>query len=382
MNEGRKIKFVFILVAVFLLVSASGVYYFYQQKLQQQILQEYRGMITTYQAISKEEVDFEKANRDLESFLNQYAGKLPPREEGWTRVLWADTLSEIEPKKRTEILKAVANSSAYPVDIRATAINIIVDDYEINFINRNRLTQDIFSGSFENLLTTSNGDVTLAVRKLNEQSFNLYPNAVADFRIAKWYADELVKNPALPEQAKTEYHKLINQYIGFGDRTLAQYGDTFTPQRRALMYELRARVLYLSRGDPEEVDRLFKLALQALNTPSPDIFSIQELARIRFYYGVFLMRNKLSTPEQIQALLLPIYEYLATPQDAEKRNVRMVSFLIAARDAQVKNYPFTDFNKSDIENLQKFYPEFSALIEVLDLKEYLKDHPLEAYLSP
>ncbi len=383
----KKINFVFasILLLLLLAIAGIGVYYYQSQKesAERQAHEEYQKVTQEYEALTRTNVNFNEASKELEAALERYPDGVVSRSRGITKIMLGDSLSEIDPQKGTEILKEVARNSEYPADIRARAINFIVNDYELNFIDRDFAVHVIFTGdNFEKLLTESNGDEELAMRKLNEWSSALSPGVIANYRIAKWYADHLYRSPTMPEDKKTELTIKMNEHVSFGDTLLSRYKNIMAPQRIGLAYELKARIIYLSGGDTSEADEFYKLAIETYLLPPQNIFQTVYLTRSSLYRVAFLTRNYgVEREEYIKRILNHYYEYLSVPQAPEKRNVRLVSFLIAARDSKQMDYPNVDFNRTDIENIKKYHPKFGALIDTLDLKEYVKGHPIETQLK-
>lgn len=370
-----------IVVGISAFVIGGGIYY-YQKHFLPSLTPREEGLkiVRQYQSMSTEEVNFQKASENLEALLKRYPN-MPKREEAWTKILWASSLAEINPTQSIEILKGVVIDSLYPDDIKAAAINFIIGDYETNFIDQEFLKREIFKGPpFGDLLVNAAGDVELAFLRLNEQSDKLFPaNVIANYRIALWHAEQLSRDISASNDKKTELLNKINQHLAVGDNSLVLFGDTLIPQRKALAYELKARTLNLSGNDKKEVEKFFNMAIQTLRS-SQNVFHSVAIARVALFHAAFLTKNNLINSEELKEFLKPLYDYLSVLPEPRKRNVRLVSFLIAARDSTNTSYPYPDFNKADIENISKLYPELGGVIQKLDFQTYIQGHPLEEWM--
>lgn len=380
-------KIIIGVLLVVLAIAGAGVYYWQYQKTptdEQVTHKAHINVLQEYRAVDSQNVDFFKISRDFEEAFIRYPTAFDSKEsEAISKIAWADSLSEIDRKKGIVILKEVALNPEYPNKFREKAIRFIVNDYELDFIDSGFAEQNIFTGEFfENFLIDADGDVKLAIRKLNEWGNSLFPGIITSYRIAKWYASQIYQNQSLSDTEKNSLLNKMNEYVAMGDNFMQQYGDRMLRQRQGLAYELKARIIHLSAGDKEQADKFFKMSMQAYmqayESPLDNVYQIVYRARHRLYYAAFLARNYgVDRTEDIQRLLKPIYDYLSVFQEPRQRNVRMVSFLIAARDSTSADYPFIDFNKTDIEAIKKIYPEFGAIIDKLDFLEYIKGHPLE-----
>jgi hypothetical protein len=391
-------KTIWIIAPITALLGGVGGFYLYQYALENQraleeravadralALSEFRQVVVYgYGEIRPENVDFLQAGRELEALLNRHQDTLPPLERSTTKIMLADSLSEIDRARGAAILKEVALNEAYPAGSRALAISFIVNDYELDFIDRDFAEKELFTGPvFGDLLREANGDVELAVRKLNEWAVAIFPyEIIARYRIARWYAAELYKNPQMPTAQRLEFQGQVNRYLAEGDRLLERFKNVMPAQRLGLAYELKARATYLSGGSVDEAGRLFRLAAEAYLGPPHNIFQMVYLMRSGLYHAAFLQKNYgPARAEEIRAILGHYYRYLATPRPPPERNVRLVSFLIAARDSDRPDYPAVDFNRAVLDSLFEIYPEFEVVVNGLDLKEYVKGHPLEAQLG-
>lgn len=339
-------------------------------------LQQSSGLIGEYHAMNSNTVDFVALGKKLNESVEKIKQEDYSFEEGALKIMAADSLSEVDRKKGTALLKSVAKEERYPSFIRATAIQFIINDYELDFIDREFPKKEIFTGpDFEKFLKDENGNIELAIRKLSEHSFSIFPTATAAHRIGKWYASQLSIG-GLSQTEQNEFKKKVQEYLVLGDKLLNERKNILSPKLRGLNYELRARILDLSGGNKDEVKTLFEKSLAAYLEPPMNIFQTVYIARSNLYYAAFLMRNNKSAREIFQ-ILESHYQYFVSPQPPQKRNIRLVSFLIAARDATEPNFPYPDFSRTDIENIKKFHPPFGEIITSLNLKEYIKGTPLE-----
>lgn len=371
--EVSSVKKYIIVVATAILLLAGGGFYYYSTQPQRRFEEITQKVIN----FTPENADFVQASNDLESLLS--SSKLSLEQRAFAEVMLGDSLSEIDRNRATQLLKDIARNPEYQAGLRARALTYIADHYELDFIDENFAKEAIFTGEiFENFLLEAGGDERLAMRKLNEWSNALFPNVVANYRIAQWYGSEIGKVSS--EDEKRELRDKMTAYLAEGDRLFSEYKDRLTPNRIGIVLEAKARALHLA-GKREEAKRFFQMAIAEYLRPPRTIFQVVHLAQTKLYYVAFLARNYGTTrAEEIRSVLQPMYNYLSTPQPPEKRNVRLVSFLIAARDSKSPHYPAPDFNKNDIELISQIYPEFGLLINKLNLAEYVKGHPLESYI--
>lgn len=368
---------------VLLAVLVGGLFFYKTYRVQKAAYDAYQKTVANYKALKPGATDFVSVGSEFEAILGQYPGVLSKRDESIAKIMLADSLSEVDRKRGTDILKSVARDESYPADKRANAILFIVNDYELDFIDRNFAEREIFSGPvFEDFLREANGNVELAIRKLNEWAIDIFPNEIIGrYRVAKWYAAELYKNPDMPELQRAEFLGQVNRYLAAGDQLLERYRDLIPIQRQGLAYELKARSIYLSGGPISEAEQFFKLAIETYRQPPQSIFQRVYITRSSLYYASFLaLSYGRVRADDIRAILKYYYDYLVTQHSPLERNVRLVSFLIAARDSDSIDYPAVDFNNNDLQRLYQFYPELEPVIDSLKLKEYIKGHPLEQQL--
>jgi len=372
----RKSLVIALLAALILVVGIGGTIFYYNKPEQKASRIQEKFFSTTPQ-----NVDFFTTAKNMANFLENSSSFISPETEGEIKVLLGNSLSETDRQRGTELLKEVARNPKYSNAVRVRALTYIADHYGLDFTDQNFAKEVTFIGdSFGNLLSESGGDVGLAMRKLNEWSNTLLPNLTATYRIALWYAEEVYKNKSLSLEEKAVLLKQMDTYLAEGDKIFEKVKDTHAPVRIAMAYALKARAVYLSGGDTSEADNLFQLAMKEYRRQPFTIFQLIYLTSDSMYYAAFLARQSGQTQgPNVTNLLQPVYTYLAAPQVPEKRNVRFVSFLTAARDSKTADYPAPDFNGTDIENIGKAYPEFGQLVDKLDLREYVKGHPAEVY---
>lgn len=378
--KSRKLSYVVIGAAAVCLIGGAGLYYY--TRPEQQAERRYKYIKEDFFSTVPEKANFIEKSNAMNDFLNQSSSFLDPEEEAEVKTLLADSLSEINRPRATELLKEVSHDTRYPTEMRVRALTYLADHYELDFTDPGFAITTLFTGDeFGKLLSDAGGNVEHAMRKLNESSNNLRPNLTANYRIALSYAREVYATSTSSDQKKNFLEKM-NFYIAEGNRIFDQVKDTYAPVRLAIGYGLKARALHLSGGNSGEVDKLFRLALKEYDRPPITIFQTVHRSYDVFYYAAFLLRtNGDLNAERVKKLLQPYYVYLSMPQPTEKRNIRLVSFLVAAHDSVSNSYPAEDFTQADVQNISTVYTEFGKLVRNLNLREYSKGHPAEQYIK-
>ena len=377
-----KKKSVFFAALVLALVAASGgVYYGQRYASERRVLKKYRETPQRGSSLTEGNIDWLKTGQELKTLLIQYPDAVSKRDEGVARLKLADVTRLSDRKGSMGLLKEIAADSSYPNPTRSAAINLLVDAYEeLNFLGPNFEKQEdiIFSGErFGGLLNSAGGDMRLAIQKLNEWSLEVSPNAIAHYRLARWFAEELYQNPN--HSKRDSYSTSIGNHIAAGDSLLLS-DSTSKLSRVGLAYGLRARALHIA-GRNTEAEESFKKSHEVLRTEPITIFQQVHLVQNAVFYSAFLSRvYGQNRAEEIQFLLSRIYDYFETTPEPDRRNMSLVSLFVAARDSVDVGYPFVDFDRSDIERFYKIYPRTKKITEDLDFSEYIKGHPLEAWV--
>lgn len=372
-DSAQRPRFAVISIFALILIIAAVVAYFWSSE-PKELKKAQIAYYTNTAGINREE-----RVKTLEEAV-KISDRLNDEQESTAKIMLADSLGEIDRVRSLELFKEVAINEAFPKGNRSLAINMILDNIELDFIENNFLKSRIFKGgAFGELLQSSNGDVNLAVRKLNEWSVNLFPNTIAHYRLAKWYAAEIYKNTGGNQNALKQE---VSHHLAAGDALFEKYKNNIHPTRRGIAYETKARALRLSGGSPDKIREYFRLAGVAYLEEPQTIFQIVHLTMMRLYRAAYLAETFGETEtEFIRKNLESTVEYLKTPQPVEHRNVRLVSFLIAARDSRDATYPSVDLSNLHIVKIGDVYPEFKDTVNTLDLREYAKDHPLETEIN-
>ncbi|MDP1629065.1 MAG: hypothetical protein Q8L57_00435, partial [bacterium] len=289
MDVNRK-KIVFaILFSLLLIFSVGGVFYYFQyseRKNQQLFLQQYKQAINTYTSMTLENVDFKKTADELGALLkDSRISGLDLRKIGRLKIDYADSLSEIDLIEGTSVLKEVAADLRYPNNIRYTAINYIINDYELA-PDYEFAKKYIFTGEpYKNFL--QDDDIELVIRRLNEWSDEILPNVIANYRIAKWYASQIYQNPYLSSLQRAEVLEAMNDRLNKADELFSQYKNIMSNRSIGLAYELKARTIYMAGvpGYKEKTEELFNESFKSLNAPNAPPYSI--------YQRVYFMRFRL-----------------------------------------------------------------------------------------
>jgi len=262
-----------------------------------------------------------------------------------------------------EILKDVAVRNNYPKVQRAIAVQYIAEvagSYPEDFAK-----QHVFVGQpFESFY--KNGNFSVALRKLDEWADELFPIAVPNYRIAHWYAEQLMRNkinPYLSQPKEKQYFAILKQRLERADALFKKVPMNSWNQDRLLRsYLLRARTLgklYLINGGDavkSEAEKYFQLALEVNNKH----FAPKGLGMAApFHYAAFLAEtasnNQVDIKDKIKSLLEPIY---GAPRD---RNRAFFSFLEREKeDAHAGHY-----HRREIILLANIDPRFKALLKNL-----------------
>lgn len=369
METIQKKNILILLVLLFVIIGAFFYYLSYRPAaLRREATRQYRKILQDYYVTSTSGEDFLKTADRIEKLLTDHQGNLSLEEEGYAKIVLGFSTTIKDRALGINILKEVIQNEPYPPAVRAFAINTLVDDYELNFTDRDFAKNVTFAGSLEDVFIRAGKDEKVAIRLLNEQSAALSPNVIAHYRVALWYASELYKRRPVSGQGKNELEQKMKDALAAGDPLLSEQSRV---HRQGLSYALKARAWYLAGEDKNEVEKLFNLAEEKLMQPPLGMFQIIYMTHPGFYHGAFLARAfGESRKEEIRALLKEYYDYFITPQPRERRNIRFASFLVAARDSKDADYPAPDFNREDIKRISALYPELGAVIQGLDLEKY------------
>ncbi len=384
-NLNRKKIVLAIIFSLFLISSVIGVFYYFQYRERKIFRQQAEQTVNAYCSMTPESAGFEKMADELGALLrdSNVVNSLNLRELGNLKIAYADALSEIDPVEGHMILKELAADSRYPNDVRYRAINFIINDYEMapdyEYAKKYIFTEE----PCKNFL--QGDDIELAMRCLNEWSDELFPNVIANYRIAKWHASQIYMDPSLPSHQRAEILEAMDERLTKADELFSQYKNRMSNRTIGLAYELKARTIYMA-GEPghkEKAKELFDESTKALIAPPRSAFQMVYLTRSTFYRIAFFAREYGDSQTEITNIKINLKhfsDYLeAPPEPPGRRNIRMVKFLIAARDSTDLKYPSPDFNQEDIKNLSRIDERFGKVIENLNYWEYIKGHPIEKY---
>jgi len=127
---------------------------------------------------------------------------------------YVNDLREDDFKKGLNILKESAANDAYPAKWRAIAFDRLVSFVSskgASFAKENVFNDAYFSPMMEE------GDLGIALRKLDERSLALYNTVVPNYRIANWYALQLIENGKLSEEEKKKYLQITKAMLENGE---------------------------------------------------------------------------------------------------------------------------------------------------------------------
>lgn len=252
-------------------------------------------------------------------------------------------------QEASQILKDIAGDASVAEDIRAFAVSYLVNQYSIS--QDMEVAKIIFSGNqFAAFLT--NNDYDLAVRKGNEFANSIFPTALFEYQIGRWYAEKL-REQKLDKELKTNYQKELKAAV---DRGVAlESASEILPFGRhyvSYIYHIKALDLFslaLAGGISfDEAENAFKKAL-SIEPETVNVEWFNHALWLNYNYAVFLLQTKRDSKEVEDALRIfsntPI-EYKDYPFSVHKyfKNVLLLDN--------------NDFRRKDLEALIKAIPSF------------------------
>lgn len=205
-------------------------------------------------------------------------------------------------------MKRVGNNTAYSGIARAYAIEYMG---RLFYTKHDRaITEAIFADSPYSGLKNTNPEVSY--RKLFEYASSFYPLAISEFRIAKWYADEIVnlEKEGLSEEEKNKieiYKNVIIEHLKNGNDDLPRaenidysYYLSALNRKASLLASLDlSQSASLGSAEPAFKEVLEKTAEKSKGKE----------AFVRFNYAIYLARKfGGERTGDIKSLLSPLYQ--------------------------------------------------------------------------
>jgi len=126
---------------------------------------------------------------------------------------YINILNKEDFKKGTDILKELATNANYPAMWRAMALDRLASfvAYQgASFAKENIFNDDYFSPMMKE------GDLGVAIRRLDERSLSLFETVVPRYRISNWYALRLIENEKLSGEDRKIYLQLAKDNLEKG----------------------------------------------------------------------------------------------------------------------------------------------------------------------
>lgn len=197
-------------------------------------------------------------------------------------------------------------------------------------------------------------DERVTYRRIFEESARLYPLALAEYRIADWYATELFNaehgGPSIGNEIKAEYTQILEGRWNAGEQDFeriklipseyARYG----PQSLLRASIISGKMSALGNSSYGDVEERFERAFAAYaSRPGSDGY-------VRFHYAVALAKMPTSaSSDRIELILAPFYTQGSVYKDTsvisffrnEKNNVLEVKqdlVMLAAIDSRFREF--------------------------------------------
>lgn len=121
---------------------------------------------------------------------------------------------EIDFKKGIDVLKEVASSNNYPRRWRAMALERLA--FFAGVRDESFAKENIFNDVYFSAMMKEN-DLSLAQKRLYEKSQTLYKTVMPYYRIANWYALQLLNDNKLSAENKIEYLQAAKENLKLGE---------------------------------------------------------------------------------------------------------------------------------------------------------------------
>ncbi len=224
----------------------------------------------------------------------------------------------------TQTFKQIAANTGVSKILRAYAIVRMANEYYSS--NNPAVTQEIFKDPPYNAMLVTN-NISITYRHLFEYASSIYPTAISEAMIAKWYAAQLIQSTSTPNTSS--YLSIIQQKLAnSGVDTARNMQD---PNKKILVSEalfdvagVQTDLFFAGEVTPGVVEAAYQKALAAFaadaNRPTAD-------GLVRVYYAYFLAEayGKTRLPD-IESILKPIYgsQYKSSSVTLALKNARSI----------------------------------------------------------
>jgi hypothetical protein len=179
---------------------------------------------------------------------------------------YVNSQKEAEFLQGLDILKEIAEGS----DKYTPASRAIALEYLVSFVGikgKDFAQKNVFNDLYLTPLLKE-GNLSLAIKRLDDWSLKLSPGVIPYFRVADWYALQVIQDSKLSTETKNKYLALAKENLQKGkDFFEKDYSkDTWSDERLLLAYALYGKAatkLYLL-GEAGEKDRINSTYTEAL----------------------------------------------------------------------------------------------------------------------
>jgi hypothetical protein len=177
-----------------------------------------------------------------------------------------NNLDEENFKKGLAIFKEIVISEKnYSLSWRAVALEYLVSFAHVK--GKEFAQNNIFNDQYFSLLMKE-GDLNLAIKRLDDWALRLAPSVISYFRISGWYSLQLFQDNALSPEKKTQYLQLAKENLQKGRELFEKnYSKNVLSEERLLLtYVLhnKAAIRIYLLGGLEEKNRIANTYAEAL----------------------------------------------------------------------------------------------------------------------
>lgn len=281
-------------------------------------------------------------------------------------------------KAAVDELKAMIRDASLAASNRAAALGQL-GDFAILIPDETAKAIIFNDPPYDGYLREAKGDSTTAQRIIYEKTTELFPTALYHHLVAYWYAQQLMKNPALSAAVRSQYIETAKNHLLSGGALLnrdlkAEQANSQLLRPVRLMRPLFASAATMSvlgilrETEAERVEAGFNNVLDVGKKYVSDAATQDQIMLVRLWYADFLrQRFGESRREDIEALLKSLE--VLTAADASKYSVTLNYFRKELAESIVRNpnrYRYVDYQ--DIQKLAAFDPQFKNTLRQLGWK--------------
>jgi hypothetical protein len=136
------------------------------------------------------------------------------------------------------IMKQLVSDPALSRYTRINTLNTLANLYSMSGRDPEVLTEVFKDAPYNSFLIT--GDPDLSVRRVYEWSYSQLPTSFAAINIARWYSEQLIRNPDQTAELTAEYAAVAQEYLNKADETArieAGQDQNFAGSTRDVIYQ-------------------------------------------------------------------------------------------------------------------------------------------------